>query len=60
MNRDQRIKIAEIRVEEDDNPHSGINDSLLPMWCYKGNSFIVQCLCKWTMSLVDSTWGICQ
>jgi hypothetical protein len=50
--------IPEIGVEEGVDTGFGIKDSLyFSIWCYSGGgSFHRSILCKWTTSLLDSTW----
>ena len=54
------IEITEIGIEEGVDLGSEIKDCLLPNMALYGKLFYYSMLCKWTTSLVDSTWVICQ
>jgi hypothetical protein len=53
----KEFEIAKLGVEEGVDQGSRIEDSLLPMWCYRGELFYCSMLCKWTTSLANSTWS---
>ena len=57
----QEFEIIEIRVEEGVDLGSTIKDSMLPnMVLWVGGLFNHSILCKWTTSLANSTWTLCQ
>ena len=54
------FEIIEIGVEEGIDLGSRIKDSMLFNLVLQGKSFFRLMLCKWMMSLANSTWDICQ